>query len=128
MNPWMLSPMSAILVGAAVGLSACGGSASPSKSSIESTDVVDTPWRLVVVRADGTTEVFDSVSAPIICSTQQNPKIVYFCLEPIVNGRRIFADFLPFNVDSGDTYAVEGPPRPSQSDNDGTPTPTAIGP
>jgi len=119
--------MSAILVGAAVGLSSCGGSASPRQPSTESTDALDTPWRLVVVWGDGTTEVIESVSEPIICSTQENPKILYFCLEPIVNGRRIFADFLPVNLDAGDTYAVEGPPRPSEIDVDGTPTYTPTG-
>ena len=87
-------------------------------------------WRLIVTRAAGQIEVVNSLDQPVICDTQDDPKIVYFCGTRMVEGQPLPVawDFLPVNLDAGEMYSIEGPPtQPTQADK-GTPTATVIGP
>jgi len=86
-------------------------------------------WRLLVTRSDGRTEIHASLDRPIICGSQGQPKILFFCGTSNVQGQPlpIAWDFLQVNIDAGDTYAIEGPPTPEPIDDGGTPTPTVMG-
>jgi hypothetical protein len=85
------------------------------------------PWRLVITHADGRTEVVESVDEPIICSSQEEPRVLFFCGTSAVEGQPLPVawDFLPVNLDAGDTYRLEGPATP-QPEPEG-PTPTVSG-
>ncbi|MEO7666698.1 MAG: hypothetical protein ABIU97_06655 [Dehalococcoidia bacterium] len=81
-------------------------------------------WRLVITRVDGRIEVVDSLDQPIVCGSQEDPKIVFFCGTGFVEGQSmpVAWDFLPVNLDAGETYTIEGPATPRRAEDSVTPT------
>jgi hypothetical protein len=69
-----------------------------------------------------------SLDEPIICGSEDEPRILYFCGTSAVEGQSLPVawDFRPVNIGAGDSYRIEGPPTPTGSEAR-SPTPTVIG-
>jgi hypothetical protein len=102
-------------------------SPSPTRTADPSPQSDETPWKLIIERADGSTQIIESVTSPIVCDQRDEPRIISLCADAMVNGQRIAVDFIQVNLDAGESYSIEGPPTPLPIE-DGTPTPTVIGP
>ena len=87
-------------------------------------------WRLVIERADGRVETVLSSEQPIVCGSQEGPSILFFCGTAVGEGDiPPFAwDFLPVNIEAGDSYTIEEPALFTPESTPTTPTPTVIGP
>jgi hypothetical protein len=87
-------------------------------------------WRVIITRADGTTEIHPSLDPPIICDQQEEPRMVFLCGTRYVEGQSlpIAWDFLPVYIGAGDTYTVETPAWLTPEPTPTTPTPTVISP
>jgi len=102
-----------------------------SDSGSPASDQQSEHWRLVITRRDSTIETVLSSEQPIICGSQEEPKVLFFCGRGIedVDGRPPpFWDFLPVNTGAGDTYTIEPPERLTPGPTPTTPTPTVIHP
>ena len=103
---------------------------SPTRTGDPSPLANETPWRLIVTRADGRVEVHDSLDQPSVCDSREQPRILFFCGSSMVERQPLPVawDFLQVNVDAGDTYVIEGSPTPVPIDDGRTPTYTPVGP
>jgi hypothetical protein len=110
-----------------LGFACAEGSVEESLSG-QNNDAPPDSWRLIITLADGTTETHFSADKPIICGSQEEPKVIFFCGTGEVDGNPIAWDFLPVNIGAGDTYVIEPPGGPTATPGWDAPTPTVIGP
>jgi hypothetical protein len=122
-----------LLVSATVLTAACGGDDgaqsavdAPSASAVQPS-AGQHPWRVVITRSDGRTQIAESVDRPVVCGAQEEPKVIFLCGTSWVEGQPlpIAWDFLPVLLEEGETYAIEGPETPAP-ESEQSPTPTSV--